>query len=121
MIQTEDLRRMLDDAYDQATIGDLPRPLREQLRANEATAGALVSAGSLSSVSKNAASHSYAFGYGQVTTAELARGWRTLIDLFDSTATDLASSVDATIKAEMMRRLQPIREFTKDFTCLNYA
>lgn len=112
---------MLDDAYDAATLGDLPKPLREQLRENETAAGRLVSAGSLSSVSKNSASQSYAFGYGHLTAVEIARAWRTLIDLFDSTATDLSSSVDATIKAEMMRRLVPIREFTKDFTCLNYA
>ena len=108
---------MLDDAYEDAIAASLT--LREKLRANERAAGSLVSGGSLSSISRNQSSHSYAFGRGNVTPADLARGWRTLIDAYDlvlSTATD---TTDDAVKAEMMRRLQPVNEFTKDFATLH--
>ena len=90
--------------------------LREQLRANERAAGQLISGGSLASVSKNSASQSYAFGRGNVTPAEIERGWRILIDCYDTTAAALSSSVDSEIKAEMLLRLQPVNEFRKDFS-----
>lgn len=119
-LETSDIRRMLDDAYDDAQDNALT--LREQLRANERAAGSLLSGGSLASVSKNSASHSFAYGRGNITIAEIARGWRTLIDAYDQivisfTAAGLATN-DASIIAEMRLRLQPIREFTKDFTGL---
>jgi len=118
-LQSEDLRRMLDDAYDDAVAGTIS--LREQLRANERNAGALVAGGSLSSVSKNSASQSYAFGNGQVTTAEIARGWRILIDCYDTVLATATDGTDAAVKAEMLYRLQPIREFTKSFAGLHCA
>jgi hypothetical protein len=107
---------MLDDAYDDSLSAGVT--LREQLRTKERAAGALISGGSLASVSKNSASQSSAFGRGNVTTAEIARGWRVLIDCYDTTANALASTDDAAIKSEMMLRLQPVNEFTKDFTTL---
>jgi len=110
---------MLDDAFDDASSA--ATPLRTQLRLNERAAGSLVSGGSLASVSKNSASQSYAFGRGNVTPAEIARGWRILIDCFDVTSTDLASTDDTVIKVEMQLRLQPIYEFTKDFSGLTLA
>lgn len=119
-LETNDLRRGLDDAYDDAQAATVT--LREQLRLNERAAGALLAGGSLSSVSKNSASQSYAFGRGQVTTADLARGWRDLIDLYDRVfaafSTAGSSTADSAVVAEMRLRLQPVREFTKDFSRL---
>jgi hypothetical protein len=111
---------MLDDAYDDAQ--DAALTLREQLRASERAAGSLLSGGSLASVSKNSASHSYAYGRGNITAAETARGWRILIDTYDQViaafgVAGLATN-DASVVAEMRLRLQPIREFTKDYTGL---
>lgn len=115
-LETADLRRMLDDAYDDALSDSLP--LREQLRSKERASGAVIAGGSLSSVSKNSASQSYAFGRGNVTPAEIARGWRVLIDSYDTVAASLSSTDDAVIVAEMRLKLHPVREFTKDFTGL---
>lgn len=108
---------MLDDAYDDAVAG--AETLRNQLRTNERAAGLLVSGGSLSSVSRNAASHSYAFGRGNITPADIARGWRTLIDCYDLAVATATDTTDAAVKAEMLRRLQPVNEFTMDFGGLN--
>ena len=108
---------MLDDAWDDAPVG--ASTLRDQLRANERAAGSLLSGGSLSSVSKNSASHSYSFGSGSLTLADIARGWRTLIDLFDEVSDSLSpSNTDEEIIVVMRQRLVPIREFTKDFTTI---
>ena len=107
---------MLDDAFDDALATSTP--LRDTLRANERATGNLISGGSLASVSKNSASQSYAFGRGNITPAEIARGWRVLIDCFDTTAAALVSTDDAAIKAEMMLRLQPVLEYVKDFVGL---
>ena len=120
MVTTNDRRRMLEDAWDAAPEGALT--LREQLRANERAAGLVVSGGSLSSISKNQSSHSYAFGPGNITPVEVANTWRDLIDLFDTisaayVAAGLAAD-DVDIYPEMNRRLVPVREFTKDFTCI---
>lgn len=120
MVTTDDLRRMLDDAWDSSI--ENATPLRDTLRNFERTAGTLVSGGSLASVSKNSTSQTYAFGTGQLTTAEVARGWRKLIDLYDRKATALAaaalSTTDASLRTEMMLSLEPIREFKKDFSFL---
>ena len=93
-------------------------------RANERAAGALVSGGSLASVSKNSASQSFAFGRGNVTGVEIARGWRILITHYDQVATSYATAGlatdDATVVIEMRQRLTPCREFTKDFSSLAY-
>ena len=110
---------MLDDAFDDAQSS--AQTLRTILRTRERTAGQLVSAGSLSSVSKNNASQSYAYGNGATTAIEIARGWRELIDCFDATAAALASTDDTAIAAEMRLRLVPVREFTKDFASLHCA
>ena len=93
---------MLDDAYDDSQAAAIT--LREQLRLNERAAGRLSSGGSLASVSKNSASHSFAYGRGTVTAIEVARGWRELIDCHDLTAAALSSTDDAAIKAEMLLR-----------------
>lgn len=120
MVTTNDRRRMLEDAWDAAPDGALT--LREQLRANERAAGLVVSGGSLSSISKNQSSHSYAFGSGNITATEVANVWRELIDLFDSISTSYVAAglaaEDIDIYPEMNRRLVPVREFTKDFTAL---
>jgi hypothetical protein len=115
---------MLEDAWDAAPEGALT--LREQLRTNERAAGLVVSGGSLSSVSKNASSHSYAFGAGTITPLEIANAWRDLINLydilFDSYTTAALDTSDEAIYAEMRRRLlTPLSEFTKDYTSLNCA
>jgi hypothetical protein len=107
---TQDLQRLLEDAWDNAPDGALT--LREELRRNERAIGVLIAQGSLSSVSKNSSSQSYAFGQGQLTTAEMARAWRVLINLFDrSQSIILAASLtndDDTIYAEMKARLVPV-------------
>ena len=113
---------MLDDAWDDSQAEAVT--LREKLRANERLAGTLVSGGSLSSVSKNSASQSFAFGRGNVTALEIARGWRTLITIFDQVYTSFAAAgetnTDTTVATEMRRRLVPCREFTNDFSGLTY-
>jgi hypothetical protein len=107
---------MCDDAWDACADAT---PFREQLRIFETQAGKLVSAGSISSVSKNSASQTYGFGNGMLTAAEIARGWRQLIDLFDQTSTNLGPVSELEIKTEMLLSLaNGCREFTKDFTCL---
>lgn len=116
VLETNDLRRMLDDAYDDAVSGSTS--LRDQLRAKERAAGSLVAGGSLASISRNSASHSYAFGRGNISPADIARGWRILIDLFDAVLTNATDASDIAVKAEMLQRLQPVNEFTKDFTLL---
>jgi hypothetical protein len=113
---TDDLRRILDDAYDDSVSEAVT--LREKLRYNERAIGALISAGSISSVSKNSASQTIAYGAGNLTTAEVARAWRVLIDCHDAVAADASKNTDLLIKSEMMRRLTAVREFTKDFTGL---
>ena len=109
---TLDLQRMLEDAWD--NTDNTGNRLRVELRANETSVGALVAQGQLSSVSKNSASQSYAFsGTGALTTAEVARAWRELVNLFDRAediledAGDITAGVDndAAIYAEMYARL----------------
>jgi hypothetical protein len=110
---------MLDDAWDDAPEGGLT--LRNALRAKERAAGLLVSGGSLSSVSKNSASQSYAFGSGAVTATDIARGWRILIDLYDSVVASSLTDTDNETIVIMRERLVPIREFTKDFSGIGFA
>lgn len=115
---TNDLQRLLDDAWDDKEADS--RTLREQLRVRERQVGELISAGSINSISKNSASQTYSFaGIGVLTTAEVARAIRDLINLYDEVAIALSTSVDATIYNEMKLRLVPVREFTKDFSGLN--
>lgn len=93
--------------------------LREQLRARERQVGALIGHGSIVSVSKNSTSQTYSFsGSGSITASEIARAYRTLIDLYDSVSAGIQSADDALIFAEMMSRLEPCAGFTKDFVCL---
>lgn len=109
---------MLDDAYDDSVSS--ASTLRDTMRAKERAAGALVAGGSIANISRNNASHSHAFGRGNITTLEIAKAWRELIDLFDvvSASSDYSSATDEEKKAEMMRRLIPVKEFFKDYTCL---
>jgi hypothetical protein len=100
---------LLDDAWDAAPAG--ANTLREQLRANEVTAGQILAAGSLASVSKNSASQAWALsGPGAFTPAELVRAWRDLLNLFDSISdlmTRGAETVtDEAIYAEMKSQLR---------------
>lgn len=110
---------MLEDAWDAAPNGDAT--LRETLRSNERAAGLVVSGGSLSSISKNQSSHSYAFGSGTISPVEVANTWRELIDLFDGIFNEGNLTTDDLIYPEMMRRLVPVREFVKDFSGLHCA
>lgn len=123
MVTTNDRRRMLEDAWDDAPDGDAT--LRSTLRSNERAASLVVAGGSLSSITKNASSHSYAFGNGNITAVEVANVWRELIDLFDAlfdayTAAGSSTS-DETIYAEMKRRLVPINSFTNDYAGMCYV
>lgn len=108
---------MLEDAWDAAPDGALT--LRVQLRDMERAAGLVVSGGSLASISKNSSSHSYAFGMGNITAKEIANTYRELIDLYDGLLAAYGSASldtsDETIYAEMMRRLVPVNNFTKDY------
>lgn len=133
----QDLQRMLEDACEAADANALT--LREQLRVYEQGTGANLAAGSLASVSKGSASHSFAFSdTGTVTTAELARGWRDLINLHDQVVTDFTASghptENADLCAEMRYRLPTfmteeggvngsagVRESTNDYSQLRYA
>ena len=118
---------MLEDAWDHCAAA--ANSLRPELRANESAIGALISQGQLSSVSKNSASQSYAFGgAGSLTTPEVARAWRDLINLFDqvesilSTAGDIVIGYegdnDPAIYAEMRARLVPAYSGQADITNL---
>ena len=110
---------MLRDAYDDSVSAGAT--LEETLRTKERAARALVSGGSLASISRNGASHSNAFGPGNITTADLAEAWEELLTLFEVIFADGTYTTDADIKAEMLRRLVPCNEFTKDFTGLHCA
>jgi hypothetical protein len=101
---------MLEDAWDNRAGNG--RTLREELRACERIVGLLLTAGSLSSVSKNSASQSYAFsGIGSLSTADVARAWRDLITLHDASQAALQAasltSDDSAIYAEMCLRCFP--------------
>ena len=115
-IATEDLRGMLDDAWDDAPEG--AATLRETLRTRERSARANLAQGQIASVGKNSANTSFAYGTGVVTLADIARGWRHLIDLYDSVSTVLATTDEELLIVEMRSRLVACREFTKDFTLL---
>ena len=80
------LQSCLDDAWDAAKVASPTTPdLRAQLRANEKIARTVVSAGSLSSSTSNGHVAEFAdYGAGQVTSAEVAEAWRTLINAYDS-------------------------------------
>lgn len=108
---------MLDDAFDESV--DSGATLRVKLREKERAAEALIAGGSLSSISKNQSSHTYAFGRGNITPLEIVRGWRLLINVYDKVLETASDVTDAAVKAEMMRKLQPVNEFTKDFQGLH--
>lgn len=112
---------MLDDAWDHSQ--QTAHTLREELRANETAVGNLLSQGQLASVSKNSASQSYAFsGQGTLTTADIARGWRDLINLFDRCFNLLTAAGSATtdedVLAEMRARLSPVYQTRADISGL---
>ena len=120
-IATQHLQRMLDDAWDAANDG--ADTLRDALRLKEKETGELISAGQISSVSKNSASHSYAFGDGVLTLNEIASGWRDLINLFDYCreviADDEQAINDDNIVAEMRARLRPCYSVSLSMEGLN--
>ena len=71
-----------ENAWDDAPAS--ANSLRAQLRIMERGAANLFSAGSLSSVSKNSASQSYAgSGFGRFSVAQIQQGFRMLIELYD--------------------------------------
>ena len=129
MVTTHDLQRLLEDAWDNAA--ETANTLRPELRANETAVGALLSQGQLANVSKNSASHSYAFGNnGALTTPDVAHAWRELINLFDACQTILVTAGDivlggegdndAAIYAEMTARLAigPVYRTRQDISAM---
>jgi len=102
---------MLDDAWDASQAAGTT--LRESLRAAEKTVRGLLQNGSIQSVSKNSASQSYAFGSSAtLTTADVARAWRDLINCHDGAkaaivAAGTANPSDSSIRDEMLIRLEP--------------
>ena len=71
-----------ENAFDDAPA--TPATLRPQLRLMERNAASLFSSGSISSVSKNSASQSYAgSGFGRFSVAQIQQGYRMLIELYD--------------------------------------
>jgi len=107
----QDLQRLLEDARDGAL--ESAATLREELRKNERAVGAMVQYGSLQTVSKNSTSQTYAFGGGtSMTTAEVARAWRDLLNCHDGAqsaliASGIATPSDTQIYTEMMARIEP--------------
>ena len=121
---THDLQRLLDDARENAVLNG--KTLREELRANERSVGALLSGGSLASVSKNSSSQSYAYGGGNLTTADVARAWRDLINCFDGSKAALIAAgetdpSDDLVASEMVERIQPEYAATLDMTSLRLS
>jgi hypothetical protein len=89
-VTSHDLQRMWDDAWDSAPEGGAT--FREELRKYERRIGELISTGSVSSISKNSASQTYAtYSVGTLTQVEITRAWRQLINLFDDIAASLVA------------------------------
>ena len=116
----EDLQRMAEDAWDNAPLGAFT--YREELRRNEFYVGGMFGIGQLSSLTKNGASQAYAFGNYTLPAPEIARGWRDLINSFDSCQQILtnagASITDEAVYAEMKSRLWAIDSMQTDLTTL---
>ncbi len=127
-----------ENAWDDAPL--TASSLRAQLRTMERAAQNLFSAGSLSSVSKNAASQSYAgSGFGRFSVAQIQQGFRMLIEMYDwllreattvynSTGTchdefvarypDFGADPDQAVYDAMTFRLQPVDNYEIDLSYL---
>jgi hypothetical protein len=82
-VSSQMLCGLLVAAWNKAT--EQANSLREQLLNEQGSATALVSAGSLSSVSKNTASQGYShYGPGQVTQVQLVESYGHLIAAYDN-------------------------------------
>lgn len=115
---------MLEDARDSAAASGAT--LREELRRSESAIGSLISQGSLQSVTSNSASHSYAFSAGTLTTSDIVRAWRDLINLLDLSRQILVNAgtpapTDAELYDEMAARLSPVYRNSPDLTLLRSA
>lgn len=125
---------MLDQAY-LAYQQDKTRSLRVYLLQNEQQVLKLISAGSLSSFSKNSVSQSYATGGDALSQGKIQRCWRALIGTYDYCLSELqleqvavpidpqypeASAAvpptDDDVYNRMVLILQPITEYTSDLT-----
>lgn len=114
----------MEDAWDSAPAS--VNTYRDELRRLEREVGLLVSKGALSSASKNSASQSYASGQGNLTTADVARAWRDLINLFDRCHQLLidagtASPTDDEIYFQMRARCRSIYSCGLSLTTLQRA
>lgn len=120
---------MLDDAWDAAP--QQPNTLRDTLRGFEKSIIQLFrTAGSLSSVSKNSTSQSYASGPNALTPLQIQRAWRMLINAFDACKAEIdaegaavpvdpqypGNDADPAVYARMQLLLQPIHEYSADLT-----
>lgn len=112
---------MLEDAWDAAPEGALT--LRESLRTLEKEIGELIRTGQITSVGKNSANQSYAFGTGALTLPLIAESWRDLINLFDLCqeiiVADGQENTDTNIYAEMKARCRPVYSRRPDITNLH--
>lgn len=116
MVKTKHLRGMLEDAWD--VCPNDASTLRETLRNFERAARELISAGAISSISKNSASQTYQYGSTTFSSEAVAEHWRELIDLHDRVQAALTDKSDEAVYAEMMLQLVPVYGFTKDFSGL---
>ena len=83
------------------------------------------SSGEIMVTAGNGHSITFSSGESEFTPGNFASGISKLLDDYDSARADLVSSgvttpTDAQIYAEMMARLVPVRELTKDFSQMNW-
>jgi hypothetical protein len=115
---------MWDDAWDSAPAE--ASTFRDELRKYETRVGELISTGSVSSISKNSASQTYAtYSVGTLTQVEITRGWRQLINLFDRIRSDLEalgeSTTDDAIYAEGQEQLRDAEGATECYPDFSQA
>ena len=101
MITGTDRRRMLEGAWSMAVAEG--KPLRDVLRSQEDAAAAIHASGSIQSVSNGALSTVYWTGAAAhaVTSAEIARAWGSLVELYD----DLAAANPSESEEERYRKM----------------
>lgn len=121
MVSSKILRGMLDDAWD-STPED--GRLRETLRANESNVLLLIKGGSIQSTGANGRSLSLSpSAVGAVTQVEIAEAWRRLIDVFDTSASEIGAvadgSQDDVIYTQMMGNLREVINYTNNFMYLS--
>lgn len=132
-----------ENAWDDAPAS--ASSLRDQLRLMERGAASLFAAGSISSVSKNSASQSYAgSGFGRFSVAQIQQGFRMLIEMYDAELwetkclynmaqkyptnqcginfvlayPDYANDPDQAVYDRMTRRLVPVESYEVDLSDL---